>query len=109
MFQEQYQHDASRLIKVRALAQDASNAIYMERGVDDMSGCAEAWKQIHHMLVEEFIERYGEVPSQICEDGEGKFGPVPRYRGEDDIRVIEVAPAPKPEEESLNRGRRFSI
>ncbi|KAJ8065934.1 hypothetical protein OCU04_005032 [Sclerotinia nivalis] len=87
IWEENYQQDASRVVKIRTLAQDSIAAVNPESRVYYMAGFAAAMKEVHHILIEKFVERYGTPPSQIEEDREGKFGPVPRYRPEDDATI----------------------
>ncbi|KAF7861951.1 hypothetical protein EAF04_007832 [Stromatinia cepivora] len=81
---ENYQKDASRMVKIRTLAQDSSNAIDPESKVHFMTEYAAAKKNEHLMLIEEILENYRVLPSEIEEVmEEGRYQPVPRYRAED--------------------------
>ncbi|KAJ8066637.1 hypothetical protein OCU04_005685 [Sclerotinia nivalis] len=89
---ETYQQDASRLMKIRALAEDANNALvlhkstvhYRERSASEEGyvregGYSRAANFIHRMLQREFERKYGVLSFQITTDAEGKYIPSPLY------------------------------
>ncbi|KAF7871609.1 hypothetical protein EAF04_003716 [Stromatinia cepivora] len=87
---ETYQQDASRLMRIRSLAENANNALvlhnstvhYKESSAGE-GGCEGGYSRAANfmcgMLQREFERKYGVLSFQIQTDAEGKYMPGPLY------------------------------